>query len=123
MPQTVKMEVGPLSIAANARNANVFNDKQYQTAPFDGELDFLVTGSAQGLEAGLFVAGELISEEENINTQNRAPLPPDDLVVGGVVVMAGDPIAVPVRNTTGGALNVFARVVFTSFDEELGVEF
>ena len=110
---SVKMEVGPLSIAANSKNSNIFDGKQFRTAPFDCKATLLMTGSAQGLEGGLLGGPMgLVMEEENLNTNNRAPLVPDDVVVSDIELFEGQPIAVPVRNTTAGALNVFARMIF-----------
>lgn len=109
MQTKVSMSV-QVSIAANTTNENVIQGQQYQFAPFSGFLRLLETGSAIGLRRTLSVAGRSIGDREFVSTANRVPLDPDDTAISDVWVNAGDPIIIPVQNTTPGALTYFAKI-------------
>lgn len=90
--------------AANGTTSNVFTGRRFERAPFSGFLKLYATGSAAGLTAELNVGGQSVFPPVPLNTNNRIPIDPDDLVVSEVEVMAGDLIQVTQVNTTAGAL-------------------
>jgi len=102
--------VAELSVAANATNDNVMRDQQYQTAPFDGYLTLRDTGSAGGLRRSLLIAGRSVIDRGFVNTSNRVPIVPDDIVTTQIPVRQGQQITVPVFNTTAGALTFRAII-------------
>ena len=105
------------AIAANAQNLNVFMANAFSKAPFSGFLTVLSTGSAVGLELQVMIAGVLAVERQALNTNNRVPIMPDDVVVDGIPVMKGDLIQVSQFNTTAGSLTPRTRVILTEGDE------
>ena len=104
MPQSPVQLVAEIAIAANATNDNVMRDQQYQTAPFDGYLTLRDTGSATGLRRSLLIAGRSVVDRGFVNTNNRIPIVPDDIVTTAIPVRAGSQITLPVFNTSAGAL-------------------
>ena len=110
MPLAPVQLVAEISIAANATNDNVMRDQQYQTAPFDGYLTLRDTGSATGLRRSLLISGRSIVDRGFVNTNNRVPIVPDDLVTTNIPIRAGQQITLPVSNTTGGALTFRAII-------------
>lgn len=99
------------AVAANATVQNVLTGERYERSPFTGALGALYAcGSAAGLTAELNVGGQSVTPPTNVNTQNRYPVVPDDVLVSQWEVMEGRLIQVTVVNTTGGALNFFWRV-------------
>lgn len=109
MPRKVTMQ-DSTAIAANGSNLNVFNANAYSRAPFDGFVTLLATGSAVGLEMQVNIGGALVAERQALNTQNRVPLLPDDIMLSDVEVFEGQLIQVSVFNTTAGALTPRIRV-------------
>ena len=109
IPAPVQL-VAEVSIAANATNDNVMRDQQYQTAPFDCYLTLRDTGSATGLRRSLLISGRSIVDRGFVNTNNRVPIVPDDLITSNVPVRAGQQITLPVFNTTAGALTFRAII-------------
>ena len=101
------------SVAANAQVDNAFTGNQYQTAPFDGYLTIRGCASAIGLKLSVFVQGQAKAIGFFMNTNNRVPIVPDDIIVGGIPVRAGQQIVVQVNNTTAGALtaNIVGELV------------
>lgn len=98
------------SIAANTQVDNIIAGQQYQTAPFDGYLAVRVCGSAAGLRLSLNVQGVSKLSRLFVNANNRVPIQPDDVIISGIPVRAGQQITVPAENTTAGALTLNAIV-------------
>lgn len=101
------------SIAANTQVDNVLAGQQYQQAPYDGYLTVRVAGSAAGLRLSLLVQGVSKLNRIYVNTNNRVPIQPDDIIIANIPVRAGQQIVIPAENTTAGALtlNVVADLV------------
>lgn len=96
------------SIGANAQVDNIFAGNQYQQAPFDGYLTVRACGSATGLRLSIFVQGLAKVSNWIVNTSNRVPIMPDDIILGGMPVRAGQQIVAQANNTTAGALTLNA---------------
>ncbi len=99
-----------VSIAANSTNTNILAGTRMEIIPADMLLDIYCTGSALGLQVEIFVAGENPIQKSAINTQNRFPVIPDDLLADDIEAYAGDKLQVSVTNTTAGALTFFYRL-------------
>lgn len=98
-----KMEGAP-SIPANTTTDNVAQGKRFERAPFNGRVTLYATGSAAGLEHELNIGGRSASGRDPVNTQNRQPLVPDDLIMSDIPVRQGELIQLSASNTTAGAL-------------------
>lgn len=92
-----------ISVAANSVSANVLAGELYEFLPFAAIVSLYVTGSAAGLRASLSIGGAQVLEEAEVNSQNRTPIVPDDLLTqeGG---RPGERLFLRFRNTTAGAL-------------------
>lgn len=99
-----------LAVAANATVPSLFGSTRFEYAQASGYLNLFLNGSALGLTFRIIIGSNEIGESSQINAQNRFPVVPDDLSVGGIWVQQGQRITVEVSNTTGGALTVFARI-------------
>lgn len=98
-----------VSVAANATNANVFSNTRLEFAPEDGEMALYFNGSAIGLTVRVLIDGDEVVENTAINTQNRFPVVPEDLLQSGIRIGQGEKLTAEVSNTTAGALTVFFR--------------
>ena len=106
-------------VAANGSNGSVLNGTRLEFAEEDGSVDVYSTGSAVGLRQDLRVGSNEVIESSAVNTQNRLPLVPDDVLVADVPVLAGEKISLATQNTTVGILSFFWRVEFTPLAEEV----
>ena len=102
------------SVAANGTVDSVFQGKRFERAPYDGYLTYYSTGSASGLQEEINVGGRSATPRMPVNTQNRNPVVPDDLVASGIPVRNGELIQITAANTTAGALTHVARVEIDS---------
>ena len=98
------MDTVEQATAANVTTSNVFTGRRFERAPFSGFLKLYATGSAAGLTGELNVGGQSVFPPVPLNTQNRIPLDPDDLIVAEVEVFEGQLIQLTQVNTTAGAL-------------------
>src|SRR5687768_10114631 len=98
------------AVAANSSSLNAFRDSAYVRAPFNGFISIYATGSATGREGQLMVAGQLVIERQGLNTNNRVPIVPEDIIVSDVPVLEGQLIQWSVFNTTAGSLTPRTRV-------------
>jgi hypothetical protein len=111
---------GQTAVAANTTVANVLTGQRYERSPFAaGEGNLFCTGSAAGLTAELNIGGNSVTPPTVVNTQNRLPVVPDDVLVPGWEVLEGRLIQITVVNTTGGALTFFWRVDIEEADIEV----
>lgn len=107
-----------ISIAANSTNNNVLSGQRYERPPFSGIGSLYATGSAAGLTAELNVAGNSITPPVTVNSQNRIPVVPDDLLLEGFEIPGDTLLQLTVVNTTAGALTFFWKVEIEVIDEE-----
>lgn len=109
-----------VAVAANTTNPNVLTGQRYERAPFQaGVGNLFCCGSAAGLTAELNVGGVSVTPPTVVNTQNRLPVVPDDILVSEWECMNGQLLQVTVVNTTGGALTFFWRVDIEEADIEV----
>ncbi|MGH7198312.1 MAG: hypothetical protein ACREH5_06195 [Candidatus Omnitrophota bacterium] len=109
---------GSTSIAANASNSGILTGQKYERPPFQAIGTLYITGSATGLFAEINVDGLAVSDEVTVGAQNRVPVIPDDLLIAGWEAPMGGLIQLKVRNSTGGALTTFWKILLEA--AELG---
>ena len=98
-----------IAIPANSV-VNIFAGELVERFPVNLFGQFGIQGSAVGLEYDLTLGGDQVAIQQEIDTQNRFPTFPNEFDFINGQVFAGALNRCAVRNTTGGALNVF--VVF-----------
>lgn len=96
-----------LSVPANSVSPNVLSGKLYEFVNQGTNVTLAVAGSATGLRL-TFIAGVPFVNDEAINSANRFPLIPDDIMLNQRV--PGGRMVLTFRNTTAGALTAFWRV-------------
>lgn len=111
-PIVVDQEV---SVAASGRADNALDNTDLERAPFSGVLSIMETGSAAGLRSSLTVGQDSVFSRRFVNTNNRAPVVPDDLVITDIEVNEGQTIRLPVDNTTVGALTYRCRAILEPY--------
>jgi len=78
---------------------------QLRTAKRDGVVTVAMTQSAVGLNVDLIIGDMVISSSAQPVVKSIAPVLPDDLF-GSFAIAKGDQVALAVRNTTLGAINL-----------------
>lgn len=101
-----------ISIAANATVDNVVTGSIYEFLPWNASLSIGLQGSATGLVATINSGSDTVLEEAPVPIQNRFPIIPDDMDIHDVA-RGGERLVIKVRNTTAGALTLFALVQLT----------
>lgn len=100
---------GKTSVAANTTTSNVVAGNFAEFIAEDSIVSFYACASSAGLYMTAIVGDEVVIDDMELNTQNRMPVVPDDLLIqaGG---FAGDRIVIRFRNSTGSAITAFYRV-------------
>ena len=101
-----------ISIGANATNDNIIAGSIYEFMPRNAALNIGLTSSATGLVATVNSGSDTVLEEAPLNPTTTFPVRPDDMYIQDVAA-AGERLVIKVRNTTAGALTVFALVEIT----------
>jgi len=78
---------------------------QSRRASADGMVDLYATQSAAGIELDIICGDAVQGSAIAPVVKAIAPIAPDD-IVGSFPIMEGEVVAMPVRNTTGGALTL-----------------
>lgn len=102
---------GPIAIANNTIDFQLLNGLRYERPAKDSIVDFFMTQSAAGLLRQVYVDSDRIAPPSTISLENRIPQDPFDLTVGGIEVAKDSEIQLSVTNQSGGALNVFFKMV------------
>jgi len=110
-PNTVIMVQGPISIPNNTSDQQLLNGLRYERPGVDSKVDFLMTQSAAGITRTIYVDNERIAPPSTISLANQIPQDPFDATVIGIEVPADKEIQLAVTNFSGGALNVFWKMV------------
>lgn len=97
-----------VSVPANSVSVNVLSGRLYEFVPQGSTITVSYNGSAIGLRGSFIASGIQLVNDEALNTQNRFPVIPDDIVLNQVV--PGGRMILSFRNTTGAALTAFWRV-------------
>lgn len=102
---------GPISIANNTVDRQLLDGLRLERPSVDCILDVLMNQSAAGVFRSLFVDTERIAPPSSISLNNQIPQDPIDMTVTGVEVEANKEIQLSVTNQSGGALNVFWKII------------
>lgn len=97
------------SVPANSTSANLLAGQNDEILARPSQITIALTGAATGLFATYQVGSRVAIDDQLIGDQNRFPLMPDDVVqqtFGG----RGERQFLRVRNSTGGALVVQAKI-------------
>lgn len=110
-PDTRVMVQGPTSVANSSVDLQLLDGLRYERAPVDAIMEILMTQSAAGITRQVFVAMDRIAPASAISLANRIPQDPFDVTVTGIQVPKDELIQLSVTNNSGGALNVFWKMV------------
>jgi len=102
---------GPTSVANNTVDLQLLDGLRLERPSVDSILDVLMTQSAAGMFRSLFVDSERIAPPSAISLANRIPQDPLDMTVTGVEVESNKEIQLSITNQSGGALNVFWKII------------
>lgn len=97
------------SVGANATVANVLSGKLHEFVNEISIVRIYAAGSAVGLFFSVLVGGESVVQDQEVNSQNRMPIVPDDFLAE-IGAMPGDRLLVSARNSTAAAITAFTRV-------------
>ena len=98
------------SVAANATIQNVLAGKVHEFLSEDSIVRVYASAAAVGLNLSVLIGAEVLVDDQEINSANRFPLIPDDLIAEGAG-FASDRLIVRYRNTTGAAIIVKSATV------------
>lgn len=99
------------SVGANASVSNTLSGQLYERPPYNCYGTLYTNGSATGLFAQINVNSVAISDEVTMSAQNRVPVVPDDMLMAGWEAPQGGLIQLKFRNSTGGALTAFWKIL------------
>lgn len=102
---------GPTSIANNTVDQQLLDGLRLERPSVDSILDILMTQSAAGMFRSVYIDSERIAPASSISLANRIPQDPLDMTVTGVEVEAQKEIQLAITNQSGGALNVFWKII------------
>lgn len=98
------------SVAANTTTSNILAGKNKEFLEEASILRFGIGGSAVGLRATIVVGTEVVVDDQELPVVTTLPAFPDQVIAeaGG---FAGDRITVRLRNTTGGAITGYTKIL------------
>lgn len=98
------------SVAANTTVANALSGKSKEFVTEPSVVSLAVLGSAVGLNTSLIIGEEVVVDDQEVGVGTTLPIVPDDVLAQGGGV-PGDRIVLKLRNTTGGAITAYAKVI------------
>lgn len=98
------------SVAANTTTGNILAGKNKEFLEEASVLHFGVAGSAVGLRTTIIVGTEVIVDDQEVVVGTTLPAFPDQIMAEGGG-FAGDRVTIRLRNTTGGALTGYTKVL------------
>lgn len=98
------------SVAANATTGNILAGKAREFLEEPSILRIGIGGSAAGLRSTVIVGSEVVIDDQELPVVTTLPIFPDQVIceAGG---FAGDRVTVRLRNTTGGALTGYTKIL------------
>lgn len=98
------------SVAANTTVANALAGKSAEFIKEPSIISVAVLGSAVGLNTTLIIGEEVVVDDQEVGVGTTLPIVPDDVLAQGGG-LPGDRVILKVRNTTGGAITAYAKVL------------
>lgn len=98
------------SVAANTTTANILAGKAKEFLEEPSVVRIGAAGSAAGLRCSVIVGTEVVIDDQELPVGTTLPAFPDGILAeaGG---FAGDRITMRLRNTTGGALTGYTKIL------------
>lgn len=110
-PNTLVQQQGLVSMGAGISDFQILNGSRYERAPVDSMMDLFMTMSAVGLVRQVYVDQDRIAPATTFSILNRLPQDPFDATLSGIEVPEDKEIQIGISNPTGGALNLFYKLV------------
>jgi hypothetical protein len=98
------------SVAANTTVANALSGKSHEFINEPTIVTLGVCGSAVGLNVSLIIGEEVVVDDQEVPVGTTLPAFPDQVLAQGGGV-PGDRIILKLRNTTGGAITAYVKVI------------
>lgn len=98
------------SVAANTTIANALSGKSQEFITEPSVVTLGAAGSAVGLNVTMIIGEEVIVDDQEIPVGTTLPAFPDQIFCQGGG-LPGNRIVLKVRNTTGGALTAYCKVL------------
>lgn len=98
------------SVAANTVVQNAMSGKSAEFATEPSIVSLGVAGSAVGMMTSLIIGDEVVVDDQEVPVGTTLPAFPDQILAQGGAV-PGDRIVVKLRNSTGGALTAYVKVL------------
>lgn len=92
----------------------MLSGEQFEFLPARSVVNLYSTGSATGLNVDFNVGGETVAVNAALNSQNRTPVKPDDLILT-TSGNKGERLFLTYSNTTAGALTARTMVEVIPF--------
>lgn len=98
------------SVAANTTVANAMSGKSHEFLTEPSVVTIGVAGSAVGLMTSLIVGDEVTIDDQEVPVGTTLPAFPDQVLAqaGG---LQGERVVVKLRNSTGGAITAYVKVL------------
>ncbi len=98
------------SVAANTTTANLLAGDKDEFVEEASIVSLAAFGSAAGLRATLIVGSEVVVDDQELGVGTTLPKVPEDVMAQGGAYPQ-DRITLRLRNTTGGALTGYVKVL------------
>lgn len=98
------------SVAANTTTANLLAGDKDEFVEEASVVTLAAFGSAVGLKATLIVGSEVVVDDQELAVGTTLPKMPEDVMAQGGA-FPQDRITLRLRNTTGGAITGYVKVV------------
>ncbi len=98
------------SVPANTTVANALSGKSQEFITEPSVVTLGVAASAVGMNASLIIGEEIVLDDQEVPVGTTLPAFPDQIFVQGGG-LPGNRIILKLRNTTGGALTAYAKVM------------
>lgn len=98
------------SVAANTTTANLLAGDKDEFLEEASVVNLAATASAVGLRVTMIVGSEVVVDDQELAVGTTLPKMPEDMIAQAGA-FPGDRITLRLRNTTGGALTGYVKVV------------
>lgn len=98
------------SVAANTTVANALAGKSHEFIQEPSIVTIGVAGSAVGMNCSLIIGEEIVVDDQEVPVGTTLPAFPDQILAQGGAT-PGDRVIVKLRNTTGGPLSAYVKVL------------
>lgn len=100
-----------VQIGAGATTSNILSGDEFEFIPYNARVDFGFNQSATGLVLDVHSGNDLLGK--SFEPYILANYPDNERMDFSDLIGAGERVTVSARNTTGGALDLYYRLVIT----------